>query len=54
MLADPGRVHAELIGIQRLRRDVGDELVRRARIVQIVVVAEREVSELHSGLPWQN
>ena len=28
MLADPGRMHAELVGEQRLVEDVGDELVR--------------------------
>ena len=27
MLADPGRMHAELVGVQRLGGDVGDELV---------------------------
>jgi hypothetical protein len=51
MLPDPGRVHAERIGIERFRGDVGDELVRAARIVVVMVVAQCEVAELHGRSP---
>src|SRR5580700_5936030 len=47
MLADPGRVHAELVGVKRFRCDIGDELVRGAIVVFVVVVAQREITELH-------
>ena len=47
MLADPRGVHAQLLRVERLGGDVGDELVRRPRVVQIVVVAQREIAELH-------
>ena len=50
MLADPGRVHAELVGIERLGDDVGDELIGGAGIVGVMVVAEREIAEVHDGL----
>src|SRR5579872_3652125 len=54
VLADPGRMHAELLGIERLRGDVGDELVRGAGIVLIMIVAQREITELHLVLPeWR-
>ena len=51
MLADPGRVHAELVGIERLVGNVGDELVGVARVVFVVVIAEREIAEVHALLP---
>jgi hypothetical protein len=47
MLADPGRAHAELVGIESLGGDVGDKLVRRARIVLVVIIAQREIPEFH-------
>ena len=47
MLADPGRMHAELVGVERLGGDVGDELVGVARVVLVVIVAQREISEFH-------
>src|SRR5262249_14741426 len=47
MLTDPRGVHAKLLRVERFDGDVGDELVRRARIVQVVVVTEREVPEFH-------
>ena len=50
MLADPGRVHAELFGIERLGGDVGDELVRGTGIVVVMIVAEREITEIHCFL----
>ena len=50
MLADPGRVHAELVGVERLGGDVGDELVGVARVVLVVIVAQREVAEFHGAL----
>jgi len=28
VLADPSRIHAKLVGIERFRRNIGDELVR--------------------------
>ena len=51
MLADPGRVHAELVGVERLGGDVGDERVGVARIVLVVIVAEREIAEFHDPSP---
>ena len=50
MLADPGRMHAELVGIERLGGDVGDELIRRTIVVFVVVVAQREITEIHAFL----
>ena len=47
MLADPGRMHADLVGVKRLGGDVGDELVRGAGVVLVVIIAEREVAEFH-------
>ena len=47
MLADPDRMHAELLGVQRFGGDVGDELVGRAGIVLVVIVAKRKVTKLH-------
>src|SRR5262249_62250601 len=51
MLADPGRMQAHLLGKQRLVVDVLDEVLGRARIVGIAIVAEREVAEVHRSLP---
>jgi len=51
MLADPGRMHADLFGVKRLGGDVGDELVGRAGIVFVMVVAQREIAEFHLTLP---
>ena len=51
VFADPGRVHADLFGIKRLGGDVGDELVRGAPIILVVIVAEREVAEVHARSP---
>jgi hypothetical protein len=50
VLADPGRVHAELVRIERLGGDVGDELVRAPPVVLVVVIAQREVAEFHGFL----
>ena len=50
VLADPGRVHAELVGIERLGGDVGNELIGGARVVFVVVVAQCEVAEVHDVL----
>ena len=49
MLADPGRMHAQLVGIDRLVEDVGDEDVGRARVVLVMIVAEREIAEIHGA-----
>jgi len=51
MLADPGRVHAELFGMERFGADVGDELVRGAGVFFVVIVAQREIAEFHGRLP---
>src|SRR5258705_8013979 len=51
MLADPGRMHAEPIGVQCFFRYVGDELVRRPRVVLVVIVAQGEVAEFHHTPP---
>ena len=40
VLADPCRVHSDAVGVQRFLGDVADELVRRARVVVVVIVAE--------------
>src|SRR5438309_303154 len=47
MLADPDRVHTQLLRIDGLRQDIGDALVRASAVVAVVVVAEREVAEFH-------
>jgi hypothetical protein len=51
MFADPGRMHADLLGVQRLGGDVGDELVRGARVVFVVIVAQGEIAEIHRFPP---
>ena len=51
VLADPGGVHAELVGIERLGGNVGDELVRGAGVIVVVIVAQREIAEVHDVLP---
>src|SRR5262245_59161223 len=52
MLTDPGRMHAKLLGVECLGSDVGDELIRGAGIVFIVVVTEREIPEVHGPSSW--
>jgi hypothetical protein len=47
VLADPDRVHADPVGLQGFLGNIADELVRRARIVLLVIVADREVAEFH-------
>src|SRR5262249_2457357 len=47
VLADPNRVHAELLGVQRLVDNLLHKLVRGTRITVVVIVAEREIAELH-------
>ncbi len=47
MLADPRRMQPDLLGVQRLVENVGDQLVGAAPVVDIVVVAQREIAELH-------
>jgi hypothetical protein len=50
-------MHAELVGIERLGGDVGDELVRGAIVVFVMIVAQREIAEVHCSPPtktrWQ-
>src|ERR1700726_355068 len=50
VLADPGRMHADLLGVERFRGDILDELVSRALVVLIVIVAQGEISEIHFRL----
>jgi hypothetical protein len=47
-------IHAELVGVQRLLGDVGDELVRRPRVVLVVIVAQGEVAEVHNTPPFDS
>ena len=49
MFTDPSGMEADLIGIDRLVKDVGNELVGIPMVVLVVVVAEREIAEMHSG-----
>src|SRR5215471_15394895 len=51
MLADPGRVEADLFGIDRLVENIGDEGVGIPAVVVVVVVAKREIAEFHLLLP---
>ena len=51
VLADPGRMHADTIGVDGFLGDVADELVGGARIVFVVIVAQGEVAEVHSAPP---
>src|SRR5262249_47100443 len=51
MLADPRRMHGELLGVDRLGGDVGGYLVRSPAVVVVVIVAQREVAEVHLLLP---
>src|SRR5215469_4026538 len=52
MLADPGRMEPDLLGINRLVEDIGDKGVRGPVVVLVMVVAQREVAELHLPLPF--
>src|SRR6185295_10390402 len=51
MFSDPGGVHTELVGIKRFIGDIGNELVWRAGVVLVMVIAQREVAEFHGLLP---
>jgi hypothetical protein len=51
MFADPGGMHADFIGIDRLIADLHDELVRGALVARIVIVAEREIAKFHFIFP---
>ena len=50
MLAHPCRVVAELVRQHRLLADLFNELVSRARVSGVSVVAQREVAELHPDI----
>jgi hypothetical protein len=50
VLANPGRMHPELISVQRFRSNVRDERVGIPRIIFVVIVAQSEVTELHRVL----
>src|SRR5262245_52855131 len=47
VLADPDGMHAKLVGVECLGSDVGDELIWRAGIVLVMIVAECKVAEVH-------
>src|SRR4051812_3920730 len=47
MLSDPGGMEANFFGIDRLIENVRNELVGASTIVVVVVVAEREITEIH-------
>jgi hypothetical protein len=47
MLADPGRMHSDVLGMDRLVANLEQELLGGPRIVGIAVVAEREIAEFH-------
>ena len=49
MFADPGRVHAERLGEDRLVADLRHEGFRGPGIAGITVVAQREIAEFHSS-----
>jgi hypothetical protein len=51
MLADPRRMQPDLLGVNRLVEDIGNQLVRGAWVVFVMVVAEREIAELHVRSP---
>jgi hypothetical protein len=42
-------MEADFIGVDGFVEDVGDELVGGSWVVQVVVVAEGEVAEVHVG-----
>jgi hypothetical protein len=53
MLADPGGMEADFLGVDGFIEDVGDELVRGAGVVVVMVVAECEVAEIHfDSMAW--
>jgi hypothetical protein len=47
MLADPGRVQPDLLGINRFVENIGDKGVRVPAVVVVVIVAQREIAEFH-------
>jgi hypothetical protein len=51
MFADPGRMHANFLGVQRLGGDVGDKLVGLAGIARVVIVAQSKIAKIHIFLP---
>jgi hypothetical protein len=51
MLADPRGMKADLLGVNRLVEDIGDELVGLPPVVVVVVVAQREIADVHLLLP---
>jgi hypothetical protein len=51
VFADPGRMHPELVGVKRLGSNVVDQLIGRAGIVLIMIVAQGEVAEFHFAFP---
>src|SRR5690349_17851113 len=47
MLTDPRRIEPDLLGIDGLVENVGDKGIGIPRVVVVMVVAQREVSEFH-------
>src|SRR5258708_1263702 len=52
VFTDPRGVHPEFFRVKRLCRDVGHKLVRSARVVQVVIVAQREIAEVHGSASY--
>jgi hypothetical protein len=50
MLADPSRMEAHLFGVNRLGENVGDERIRVALLVVVVIVAQGKIAEFHFPL----
>src|SRR5438093_418727 len=51
MLADPGGMEPDLLGIDRLVDDVGDKSVGGSGVVRVTIIAEREIAQFHGVLP---
>jgi hypothetical protein len=47
MFADPGGMHADFVCIEGLIGDIRSQLVRGARIVFVVIIAQGEVAKFH-------
>src|SRR5690242_19319274 len=56
MFADPRRMQPDVLGIDGLVEDVGDELIGAAPVVDVVIVAQREIAEFYqfSPMPARN
>ena len=52
MLADPDGMKADGLGVDGLIQDLRDELMRTSGIVLVVIVAQREIAEVHDLQSW--